>query len=242
MACVSPNAPIAEAYTKMVLHRFSQLLVASSPQPRRQDVKGIVSYQSIAKALLAGKATRVADCTDDTVPIVRSDEDLRAVVPQLGTHDVVLVVGRDHRIQGLVTAWDLAEEFAQLVDPFKRIGEIETRLRALLAARLGSACVRTFLAEQGSPATGSLSDGLDELTIGDLKRVIEHPDHWTALGLSALDKKTFVSALDRARLFRNRLMHFREPLKDDEVAQLTNFCQLVRMIPAQPAAKGQPQA
>ena len=39
--------------------------------------------------------------------------------------DSGLVIGRNKKLQGIVTAWDLAEEFAELVAPFKRIGEIE---------------------------------------------------------------------------------------------------------------------
>ena len=55
-----------------------------------------------------------------------------------------MVIGRDKRLQGIVTAWDLAEEFAELVDPFKRIGEIEERLRALVRMRLGKDKVTGF--------------------------------------------------------------------------------------------------
>ena len=124
--CVPPDASIQEAYTTMALKKYSQLVVASGDRPRRQDIKGIVSYQSMAKAILSGALATVRDCLDDDVQIVTSAEDLKDVVPILGESDVVLVVGGDHRLQGIVTSWDLAEEFAQLVDPFMRIGEIES--------------------------------------------------------------------------------------------------------------------
>ena len=127
-----------KAYTKMVLNKYSQLVVANSATPLQKDVKGIVSFQSIAKALMRGQQTTVGNCMDKEVPFADAHTDLKSVVDQLSIHDVVLVIGRDNRLQGIVTAWDLAEEFAELVDPFKRIGEIEERLRALLRIRVGA--------------------------------------------------------------------------------------------------------
>ena len=66
---VTPGASIQEAYTKMSLHKYSQLVVASQAKPRQQDIKGIVSFQSIAKALMNGKPTTVGDCVDKGVSL-----------------------------------------------------------------------------------------------------------------------------------------------------------------------------
>lgn len=226
---INPNASVAAAYTKMSLNKFSQLVVAGSANPRQQDIKGIVSYESIAKALLKGAATEVRQCIDDSVPTVNADADLKDVVPRLAAHDVVLVVGHDHRLQGIVTAWDLAEEFAQLVDPFKRIGEIEARLRAVVENKLGLDGVNSFLAAHPPTATEQ-HDGISELTIGELQRVLSSADNWEHVGLPGLDRSTFVAALDRMRLFRNRLMHFKDPLTEEETQELSRLCDLVREI------------
>ena len=141
---VSPSESIKTAYTTMLMHKYSQLVVADQQYPLRQDIKGIVSFQSMAKALMDGKPNIVGDCIDEA-PLVRSDADLKSVVSQLKENDVVLVYGQDNRLQGIVTAWDLAEEFAELVDPFRRIGEIEERLRIVLSRRLGPDRVAEFL-------------------------------------------------------------------------------------------------
>ena len=229
--CISPDASIQKAYTTMALNKYSLLVVASSSTPRRQDIKGVVSYQSMAKALLSGAPEKVRDCLDDDCPIVGSREDLKDIVPMLGNSDVVLVVGQDNRLQGIVTAWDLAEEFAQLVDPFTRIGEIEARLRTLVGHKLDRDQLAQFLSDH------DLTDGEhrkrpEELTIGELQRVVAYPQHWELLGLKALERVTFVEALDRIREFRNRLMHFRDPLSTGEISELANFCDLVREIPS----------
>ncbi len=230
VAWVTPQATVAEAYTRMSLKKYSQLLVASSATPRAQDVKGIISFKSIAKASLKSKPKRVGDCLEQ-VPILRHDTDLDEVIKDLSTHDVVLVSGADHRIQGIVTAWDLASEFAQLVATFKRIGEVEGRLRVLLANKLGIVAIRNFLIEQSQAPAKTTVDSVDELTIGELVRVLQHSENWEQLGLSAIDKALFVQALDEVREFRNRLMHFRDPLNQDELLKLTNLCELVRELP-----------
>ena len=226
--CVSPNASVQEAYTTMLLHKYSQLVVANNPTPRQQDIKGVVSFQSLAKALMNGNPKTVRDCIDNPVPTAESDADLKSVVNQLSENDVVLVIGRNKRLQGIVTAWDLAEEFASLVDPFKRIGEIEERLRTLVRMRLGNDKVAEFLRDHGPSGNNSIAE-IDELTMGELQRVLEFREHWDALGL-AFDRVVFTNALNQARDYRNRLMHFRDPLTEEEMRQLSNFCDTVREI------------
>ncbi len=226
--CVTPEAPIQEAYTTMLLHKYSQLVVAAHTKPRQQDIKGIVSFQSMAKAFMNGKPTKVGDCIDSDAPFAESDDDLKSVVHKLSENDVVLVIGRDKKLQGIVTAWDLAEEFAELVDPFKRIGEIEERLRTLVRMRLGKHKVAQFLSDDELPAGEPVGE-LDGLTMGELQRVLEFPEHWDALEL-AFDRVVFIRALAKARDYRNRLMHFRDPLDEAEMTQLTNFCDIVREI------------
>ena len=226
--CVSPNASIQAAYTSMLLRKFSQLVVADHPKPLRQNIKGIVSFRSMAKALMNGKPTTVGDCVEKDVYCAESDADLKSVVSQLSGNDVALVIGRDNRLQGIVTAWDLAEEFADLIDPFKRIGEIEERLRTLVKTRLGKDKVVEFLKNHGL-STKEAIEKIEELTMGELQRVLEFPEHWDALDL-VFDRVEFISALSKARDYRNRLMHFKDPLTEDEMTQLSNFCDTVREI------------
>ena len=226
---IEPNAPIEEAFTLMVRHKYSQLVVASGQKPRQPDIKGIVSFQSMTKALMNGKPKTVGDCIDRTVPIVKSDTDLKSILSQLRDNEVVLVVGQDSGLQGIVTAWDLAEEFAELVDPFNRLGEIEERLRALVKKRLGKEQVAKFLSDHGLSGESSTVE-IEELTMGELERVLENPNNWNQLGI-VFDRNVFIMALAEARGYRNRLMHFRDPLTEGELSRLTNICDMVREIP-----------
>ena len=225
---VSPNASVRKAYTKMILNKYSQLVVADNQAPLQKDVKGMVSFQSIAKAQMKAQPAIVRDCMDTEVSFANIDTDLNTVVRSLSTYDVVLVVGRDNRLQGIVTAWDLAEEFAELVDPFKRIGEVEERLRALLRLRLGQEKVLEFLTDAGASGSGPIGT-IEDLTMGDLKWVLQSPQNWCALG-TPFERVDFIEAMDKVRDYRNRLMHFRDPLDPSEMALLASFCDAVREI------------
>jgi len=111
-----------------------------------------------------------------------------------------------------------------------RIGEIEVRLRTLVTDKLGSEQIAGFLSDHGL-ADGGSNDNPEELTMGDLQRVLDYPFHWDCLGLNTIERTTFIEALDAIRNFRNRLMHFKDPLSPEETSKLTNFCDLVREIP-----------
>lgn len=226
--CISASESIKTAYTKMSLRKYSQLVVADQQQPMQQAIKGIISFQSMTRALMGGSPETVGDCLDTEVCFAQIHDDLRSVVGQLSGNDVVLVIGEDKRLQGIVTAWDLAEEFAQLVDPFKRIGEIEERLRALVIVRLGKQKVGEFLREQGLSGDDPLAE-IEDLTMGELQRVLDYPEHWGQLKLT-FDRNVFIGALNEARDFRNRLMHFRDPLTELEVRRLSSLCETVREI------------
>ena len=224
VVCVRPDDRIEKAYTLMGLHGYSQLAVANSERPVGTAIKGIVSYRSIAEALMHGSAATVNDCVEPC-PQVSIDDDIGVVIDHLGNHDVVLVIGVDKRLAGVVTPWDLAQEFAKLAEPFKYIGEIETRLRRLVGERLASewdGVLRHF--EIGKEKPTSMLD------MGDLARIFEHPDYWQKLKVP-YDRATFVERLHAIRAYRNGLMHFREAPTPGETANVVNFCKMIRAVP-----------
>ena len=223
--CIPLDATVEQAYTKMRMNNYSQLVVASRENPKRNDIKGILSFDSLSQALLNGTPTTVRDCIDEDKDVQYANyaDDLESVVNQLSSNDVVLVTGRDDRLQGIVTAWDLANEFANLIAPFRRIEEIEKRLEILIR-KLDPQRISEILGDSDRSAKDT-----KELTMGDLQRVLESPDHWDELEL-AFDRKDFIGALNKVRNYRNRLMHFGDPLNESETQKLTNFRNMVREI------------
>jgi len=157
---IDPNKSLQEALTIMDLREFSQLVVASSPR----DVRGIISYKSAARAFLHGHPKTVGDCLDASVPRVELNEPVLKVVDRFTEHDVVLVIGQDRSLSGIVSPADIAEEFRSLAAPFLLIGQIEERLRWLIRKQevdLGAALAASSVAiEHGRPF------GTYELTMG----------------------------------------------------------------------------
>ena len=224
VVCVKPDDQIEKAYTLMGLQGYSQLAVANSERPLGTAIKGIVSYRLITRALMHGSATTVNKCVEPC-PQVSIDDDIGVVISHLRDNDVVLVIGADKRLTGIITPWDLAEEFAKLAEPFKYIGEVEARVRRLVGERLAGEwddVLRHF--EIGENTQVGMLD------MGDLVRIVEHPDYWQKLEVP-FDRATFAEHLHAIRLYRNSLMHFREPPTPDETANVVNFCKMIRDVP-----------
>jgi predicted transcriptional regulator len=224
---IKPNAPLSKAYTVMCLKKYSQLVVAEAEKPLAIHIKGAVSYQSMANALINGSAKTVNDCLDRETPQVSIDDDIGVVIQHLEEHDVVIVIGRDKRLSGIVTAWDLAAEFEDLVGPFKWIGEIESRVKRRVEERLGRENILSFLSN--IELAPSQADA-EMLTLGNLVVLVQNSDNWDSLGLP-FDRQEFCAELDKVRELRNRLMHFRDPLNGSEKTKLKRFCDVVRKIP-----------
>ena len=216
---ISPTSSVAEALTLMDLHDYSHLVVTTGPR----DVKGVISHKSIARAFLLGKAECVNDCLDSSAPKVERDASLLSVVGLFESHDVVLVVGPDKAIAGIVTPWDIAVEFNAMAGPFLMIGQIEDQLRWLVRTRhldLGAAFAAS-MQDQSHPVS------VDDLTMGELQRVLEHPENWNKVGIG-YDRKAFCGELNAVREIRNAVMHFRDPDDPNPFGRVRDFANVVQ--------------
>ena len=220
---IAPDETIAKALTVMELHDYSQLVVYTG----HRTVKGTVSFRSIARGQLSGEAAHVRDCFDaPAVPRVRIDAPLLDVVAQFRRHDAVLVFRPDDSISGIVTPADIADEFVGLAEPFLLVGEIERLLRWLILSRNVDLSL-----VPGSPAGSAAKEQrtANDLTLGELQRLVQQRAAWEKLNLG-YDQKTVCAELDKVRLLRNAVMHFREPLTSDEIGTLRGFLSLLRKM------------
>ena len=199
---------------------YSQLPVWTGPR----DVKGVVSWKSIGRALADGACpTTVRECMGEA-HIIEADAPLAQAVTAVYEHDHVLVRARDKTIIGIVTAADLALQFKERALPFMLIGEIEAHLRNLVRGK--------FTVEVLNEA----NDGDDEvrgpegLTWGGFVRLLQKPDNWKSLGLE-VDNRVFVERLDAIREIRNDVMHFSpDPLGATELDQLEHLVRFFRTL------------
>lgn len=193
---VSPSTTVTAAVTLMMTHGYSQLPVMTSSR----DVKGIVSWESVATGLLRGRTSASAQDLMQTAVVVDATTPIFDVVRMVVDHDYVLVRALDRTIVGIVTGSDLSVQFGVLTEPFLRLSQIERGIRRLLADGAPLERIRE---------AAGLDDltAISELGFGDYVCCLQTPGIWSLLRLS-IDRVIFCQGLDRVRLIRNAVMHF----------------------------------
>jgi CBS domain-containing protein len=125
---VTRDAEIAEAFTLMLMHDFSQLPVMQN----ERNVDGIISWKSLGAARALNRAnSHVRDCMEN-VEILGHDTPLFDAIEIIARREVVLVRDAERRISGLVTTSDISLQFRSLAEPFLLLGEIENHIRRLI--------------------------------------------------------------------------------------------------------------
>ena len=197
------DSTVTEAVTKMMYHNYSQLPVTQDL--RRID--GMISWRSIgvARTTKGGKdCDYVSDCYDRDCSTVGLDTPLLDAVAKIARNEVVLVLGPDKRITGIVTTSDLSLKYHELAAPFLLLQEIEYRLRLLI----DDAFSKEELAEARDPRDDKRTiEEAADLTFGEYIRLVESDENWVRLSLS-LDRRVLVKLLRDVRDVRNEIMHF----------------------------------
>ena len=166
---------------------------------------------------------------DATVPAraVEPDDDLIGLIPTIAERGFVFVNAQDRTLAGIVTTADLSQQFALLAQPFFFIGEIERRLRQILATHFDVAELATVRNPDDSKR---IIESANDLTLGETVRLIENPANWARLGW-VVERAEFIRALDEVKEIRNDVMHFSpDPLSPDQEAVLINFAGWLRVM------------
>lgn len=218
---VTANDSLLTAQTKMWTNDYSQLAVLNGTR----NLKGAISWESIARARLRKPKAELKDCVVDAVE-VKVDTPLLEAIRIVASSEFVFVRESDNTVSGIVTTMDLSDQFSALAGPFLVLGEIERLLRIPLD--------RNFtideLTEAVDPDDGRTILGSHSLSLGEIQRVLEQPENWDRLGWPA-DRKVFVNALDDIRKTRNEIMHFNpDPLEPGRIYSLEAFLRMVREL------------
>lgn len=219
LTSVQPNNPLARATTLMLIKDFSQLPVMGS----NRDVKGVVSWRSIGTAFALGHLGDEVRHGMEEHREIAIDAPLLDAITDIWEHGYVLVRDVDRTISGIVTASDLARQFAQLAQPFLVIGEIELHLRNL---------VSNFTLAEMKEASDDPDriKGSWDLNFGAYCRLLENRDRWSKLELP-VDRNTFMDNLHQVREMRNEVMHFApDDSEQDDVKKLERVAMFLRML------------
>ena len=215
---VRPDQSLAAAQSMMIAHDYSQLAVLAGPC----DLKGAVSWGSIARARLARAAVTLADSTYRPT-VVHADDELLSQFDIIYSADFAFVKDTDSRVCGIVTTADLNTQFRDSTASYLQLSEIERRLRQCID--------RVFGPDELRIATGNRTlTTADDMTFGQYLRLLSSDDRWQRMGWPEADWTTFIDYLDAVRMVRNRVMHFGEELTPADKRTLKQFLNLIRAL------------
>jgi len=222
---VAPDAPLEEAVTKMLMHDYSQLPIMQS----EREVRGAISWRSIASRLALGKGGIYARDFSDNVEVINSTSSLFEAVSLVVQHQYVLVrvSSSDRRIVGIVTSSDLSAQFQALTEPFLLLSEVENDLRRIIQSKYKQ---EDLQAAKDPADAARIIASVHDLTFGEYIRLIENTELWKKLDVR-LDRKSFVANLNKVREIRNDVMHFDPdgiPVEDLDV--LRNFASFLARL------------
>ncbi len=219
---VHPEDSLQKAQTLMLVNDFSQLAVMRTPT----DIPGAITWESVAKALLRSKTVTDVRSARVESTVVWRNSDLLQAIPSIVAAGFVFVADRGKEVTGIVTTADLSQQFADLAGPFMLLNEIEVRLRIAI----GGAFTVKELASVKDPSDTKAVSTVDDLSLGELTRLLDPAKHWERLEWR-LDRKEFLAALQRVRRIRNEVMHFSpDPLRTDDLQALRAFLDCLRTI------------
>jgi CBS domain-containing protein len=205
---VKMDDDLETAQALMMRYDYSQLPVMSGPR----NLRGAVSWESIAQARINKTDANLRDCTVDTA------------YHRFGLR---FVQGADGKITGIVTTADLSNQFANLARPFFILGEIKRRIRRIVDDRFSVDDLKSC-ANPGDP-TREIGSARD-MTMGEYVRLLENPTCWSRLDWG-LNRRVFIEALKRIQKARNEVMHFSpDPLDDEDLLNLENFVKWIKKL------------
>jgi len=215
---------IKRAMTIMLKHDYSQLPVMSSSK----QVEGLISWKSIGKEVNVQNkgCEQVKDCIDTDVEILRWDRPLWEAIKTIADKDVVLIKDKTNDIVGIVTCYDLANQYHTLNEPFFLLGEIENNLRQL--AVKADFPIATLEAAKDPKDTKRTVTGVDKLTFGELVRLLDSEQNWARIHLK-LSRTAFLSDIRKIVKIRNDVMHFSpDPLDKASLKTLQDAAKMFR--------------
>jgi CBS domain-containing protein len=231
---VTPDTALTQVTYLMRTKKYSQIPVIEGGS----TLHGVVTWSSVAKVYETTSAAVLAEAMVEDPPVVEAHHDFFSLLPRVSEDGYLLVRANSGTFSGIVTTADITQRFDTTAWPFFVVGEIESRLRKCLGAKISEEAIRAVQSTQPGKNTGLITDlmfnGYVKLLDGDQQhpalRVRAH-ENWQALGWPGVDRGQFVRQLDRVRNIRNTIAHFdAEPLTPKRCGELREFVGLLRQI------------
>lgn len=223
---VRESDTLARARTLMELNDFSQLPVVrgSGKHP-----KGVVTWETIGKALISNPHADLADCIDANPPIFPLDHDLLPAIETINKHGYALVIKTTKELSGIVTSADLGSTLAAVAEPFLLLERLEDHLRRIIERLKAGEHIEDVSARR-STSKKAIEKGAEteDLTLGEKIDLVTDRSGWQHV-TTEYDRAAIATDLGKASELRNQLMHFRE-LNDTQKDSLSGLHHLVDVI------------
>lgn len=208
---VTAETSLRDVIELMLARKYSQVGIT-----RGGELVGAVSYQSIARALLATDelfdspkrlSNRTAELAVEKPRVVDSDDELDTLFSILGERSYVLVDAADgYRI---ITDYDIREFWRESTRPFLLIEDIENAIRSIIRDVYGEETAETLSTLSADSDHLRSVEGLDECSFSHYEFLFSK--NWND-GFDEFfhERKDFIRQLiNRIGEHRNQLFHFR---------------------------------
>ena len=217
---ISRDATLEKAYHLLWKHEFSQLPIMNN----EREVLGIISWQSIAKGLIAKKQSScVKDFMTKDFTILEEHTPLFDAIKEVIKSGVVFVIDKEKKIKGPITPSDLNEQFIEQIEPYILLEQIENFIRLILHDKI---VLEDLLKLLSTESELRIILSISDMTFGDYLVIFGNNEMWKLLKLPFV-KSDFVNELDEIRKIRNGVMHFHpDRISDSELKllrKMSNF-------------------
>lgn len=224
--CVRQDQTIREALVLMLQSDFSQLPVIDN----EGELVGLISSDTIIHRYfhvdgeVAMLDLPVHNCLIRPVTLTK-DRDIFEALDRLKDVYAIVIV-EENRPTGVLTEYDMAHFFRNMTEDLLTVEDIEVSLRQtaqrILATTevLNEALINAHGEDSKQPGEPRL--GFDELSFGQLIRLITHPKNWAQFEDALGPMDMFERLMEVVRVNRNQLAHFRGELGAIQQSALKN--------------------
>jgi len=213
LAIVKKNTIINDALAIMLMNDFSQLPVIDD----EGRLIGVFSEETFVRTSyninlkIPLKDLTVDNCMATPVTVTPDDDIFKAL--DLLQSSYAIVVVKDAKPIGILTNYDTGHFFREISEGLIYIEDIEVLLRQYIETILNTekmmsvALIRAFGINKQDNSRPAME--FDKLDFYDHIQLITTNDNWTKFEAFFSPKDYFIDLMDKVRLIRNQLVHFR---------------------------------
>lgn len=217
------ETPLSKIKAKMVSLDISQVPILSSDQ---KQLHGVVTWRSLALSDDSQDSPVASAAMTKPGHVASSNDDFLELVDTIIAQEYVLYRVPDGRINGIVTASDLAQAFDGTASIYIRLQELENRLRILL-----DRSPIPKLQEHLEARRRKINNfrGATDMMFGEYLSALKDPEVWAATRIQ-FDQETCLTLFEAAKDVRNGVMHFSSGADDESQSERESHAAVIRAV------------